>query len=65
MKRLSILIAFAVLAGGCADPLEQRNGEEVGAHLRTRRHRPGHDRPGTAAGRTIPPREHDVPQTHP
>jgi hypothetical protein len=33
MKRLSILIAVAFIAGGCADPLEQRSGEEVQSQI--------------------------------
>ena len=34
MKRLSILLVIAcMIAGGCADPLEQRSSEEVGAQL--------------------------------
>ena len=34
MKRLSILVALAALvAGGCADPLERRSAEEVGSQL--------------------------------
>jgi hypothetical protein len=34
MKRLSILFATAcLLIAGCADPLEQRSTEEVGAQL--------------------------------
>jgi hypothetical protein len=36
MKRISILLAigFGLLAGGCADPLEQRNTEEVGSQFK-------------------------------
>jgi len=35
MKRLSILfgIAWALLMGGCADPLERRSAEEVQSQL--------------------------------
>jgi hypothetical protein len=66
MKRLSILFAivWAVLAGGCADPLEQRRSEEVGAQLQR----------GVTGQGTIGPidraatdqaGEHAVPQTHP
>ena len=33
MKPLSIICAFALIAGGCADPLEQRSTEEVGGQL--------------------------------
>jgi hypothetical protein len=66
MKRLSILfaIAWSVVAGGCADPLEQRSGQEVQGQL---------ERGVTGQG-TIGPidrpendqaGEHAVPQTHP
>jgi hypothetical protein len=64
MKPLSILCAFALIAGGCADPLEQRSTEEVGGQL---------ERGVTGQG-TIgpvdrpendPASEHGVPQTHP
>jgi hypothetical protein len=65
MKPLSILLAIAcaVIAGGCADPLEQRSTEEVGAQLQ---------RGVTGKGRLgpinrvpgDPATEHDVPQTH-
>lgn len=36
MKRVSILAAIGcgLLAGGCADPLEQRTTEEVGSQLK-------------------------------
>jgi hypothetical protein len=36
MKRLSILLVVGcgLLAGGCADPLEQRTTEEVGSQLK-------------------------------
>ena len=36
MKRLPILllIGCGLLAGGCADPLEQRSTEEVGSQLK-------------------------------
>ena len=36
MKRLSILlmIGYGLLAGGCADPLEQRTTEEVGSQFK-------------------------------
>jgi len=33
MKPLSILCAFALVLAGCADPLEQRSTEEVGAQF--------------------------------
>jgi hypothetical protein len=66
MKPLTILLAvtMAILSGGCADPLEQRSGEEVGQQLQrgvTGQGRLGpEERP---AG--DPAAEHDVPQTHP
>jgi hypothetical protein len=64
MKRLSILIACAMLAGGCSDPLEQRSGEEVGAQLQR-----GVTGQGTLGPEQRPAgdpaAEHDVPQTHP
>jgi len=36
MKRMSILLAIGcgLLAGGCADPLEQRTTEEVGSQFK-------------------------------
>ena len=66
MKRLSILfaIAWVVVVTGCADPLEQRNTEEVGAQLQR----------GVTGQGTLGPidrdendqaGEHAVPQTHP
>ena len=35
MKRLSILFVavYALLTGGCADPLERRSADEVGSQL--------------------------------
>jgi hypothetical protein len=66
MKRMSILfaIAFALAAGGCADPLEQRSSQEVGEQL---------ERGVTGQGTLGPMNraegdqaaEHGVPQTHP
>ena len=66
MKPLSILIALGcvLIAGGCADPLEQRTGDEVGSQLQ---------RGVTGQGRIGPEQrdlgdpaaEHGVPQTHP
>jgi hypothetical protein len=66
MKPLPILIAIgcALSLGGCADPLEQRSGEEVGSQLQrgvTGQGQIGPEQrePGDPAG------EHGVPQTHP
>jgi hypothetical protein len=66
MRPLSILlmIACAALAGGCADPLEQRSGGEVQSQLQ---------RGVTGQGKIVPEQrdagdpagEHGVPQTHP
>jgi hypothetical protein len=64
MKPLSIALACALIAGGCADPLEQRTTEEVGEQL---------ERGVTGQGTLGPmPRspndpasEHGIPQTHP
>jgi len=66
MKRRSILcaIAIALAVGGCADPLEQRSGEEVQSQLQ---------RGVTGQGQLVPEQrdpgdpagEHGVPQTHP
>lgn len=64
MKPLSVICACALLAGGCADPLEQRSGDEVGSQLQR----------GVTGQGTIgpvereegdPAGEHAVPQTHP
>ncbi|PYK52776.1 MAG: hypothetical protein DME47_08105 [Verrucomicrobia bacterium] len=64
MKPLSIICAVALIAGGCADPLEQRSTQEVGGQL---------DRGVTGQG-TVgpldrlpgdPAGEHGVPQDHP
>jgi len=66
MKHMSILfvIGCAMLAGGCADPLEQRSGQEVQSQL---------ERGVTGQGQIVPEQrepgdlanEHGVPQTHP
>jgi hypothetical protein len=66
MKRMSILfaIACAMVAGGCADPLEQRSSQEVEEQL---------ERGVTGQGKLGPMNridddqaaEHGVPQTHP
>ena len=66
MKRVFILLAMAmaILLGSCADPLEKRNTEEVGAQLQR----------GVTGQGTIgpeqrepgdPANEHGIPQTHP
>ena len=58
------MCAFALIAGGCADPLEQRSTQEVGGQLErgvTGQGRIGPlDRPSND-----PATEHGVPQTHP
>jgi hypothetical protein len=66
MKRMSIwfAIACALVAGGCADPLEQRSSQEVEDQL---------ERGVTGQGKLGPMNrtegdqadEHGVPQTHP
>jgi hypothetical protein len=66
MKPLTVLLALAcaILTGSCADPLEQRSGEEVGAQLQ--RGVTGQGRLGLEnrpAG--DPAAEHGVPETHP
>jgi hypothetical protein len=65
MKRLAILLAIVCLvAGGCADPLEQRSTQEVQEQLQR----------GVTGQGTLgplerspgdPAAEHSVPQTHP
>ncbi|HVI82841.1 MAG TPA: hypothetical protein VM717_08865 [Chthoniobacterales bacterium] len=57
-------ILFAALAFGCADPLEQRGGQEVSSQL---------ERGFSGQGKLVPEErdpgdpaaEHGVPQTHP
>lgn len=64
MKALPILCVTALLAGGCADPLEQRSTEEVGSQL---------ERGVTGQGRLGPEQrspddpaaQHGIPQDHP
>jgi len=61
---MSIICAFALIAGGCVDPLEQRSTQEVGGQLERGVTGQGTvgplDRaPGDPAG------EHGVPQDHP
>ena len=61
-----LLIALAVLASGCADPVEQRSGGEVQSQLQRGvtgqgqlTERESERDPGDPAA------EHGVPQTHP
>ena len=59
-----LAIAFAIFAHGCADPLEQRSGNDVQSQLQ---------RGVTGQGQLVPEQrdpgdpagEHGVPQTHP
>ena len=66
MERLSILLAIALMlvAGGCADPLEQRSAQEVQGQLER-----GVTGQGTLGPINRTPgdqaNEHSVPQTHP
>jgi len=65
MRPLSILLAIALLAlGGCADPIEQRSGQEVQEQFGR-----GVTGQGTLGpmdrGADDPAAEHSVPQTHP
>ncbi|MEY2440401.1 MAG: hypothetical protein QOI34_1786 [Verrucomicrobiota bacterium] len=66
MKRLSILLtaAFILAVAGCADPMEERGTDEVGAQLQR----------GVTGQGTIgpidrspddPAGQHGVPQNHP
>ena len=64
MKPWSILCAAALVAGGCADPMEHRSGSEVQSQLQrgvTGQGTIGPEQrePGDPAG------EHGVPQNHP
>jgi len=66
MRPLSILLAigYMLIAGGCADPLEQRSGGDVQSQLQ---------RGVTGQGQLVPEQrdpsdpagQHGVPQTHP
>lgn len=66
MKRVPLIFALCcvLLGAGCADPVEQRSTEEVGAQL---------ERGVTGQGTLGPPNrlpddqaaEHGVPQNHP
>jgi hypothetical protein len=64
MKPLSLICAVALVASGCADPLEQRTTEEVGSQLER-----GVTGQGTLGAvdrpENDPASEHGVPQTHP
>jgi hypothetical protein len=66
MKPLSILlaVAYTLVMGGCADPLEQRSAQEVEGQLER-----GVTGQGQLGPMNRPPGdqadEHAVPQTHP
>ena len=66
MKLLSIVSSAAVIlfAAGCADPLEERTGDEVGAQLQR-----GITGQGTIGPIQRPPNDpaaqHAVPEDHP
>ncbi len=65
MKPLSLALVIACLAvAGCADPLEQRSGQEVQGQLQR-----GVTGQGTLGplerSPDDPAAEHSVPQTHP
>ena len=65
MKRMSILLMIAwLIAGGCADPLEQRTTQEVQGQFER-----GVTGQGTIGPLERPPEDlagqHSVPQTHP
>ena len=65
MKPVSIALAIALLAlSGCADPIEQRSGQEVQEQLGR-----GITGQGTVGpldrAPDDPAAEHSVPQTHP
>jgi hypothetical protein len=65
MKPLSIPLAIALLAlSGCADPLEQRSGQEVQEQLGRGITGQGTLGPMDRAP-DDPAAEHSVPQTHP
>ena len=67
MKPPSILLVIACLvAGGCADPLEQRTGQEVQEQFGRGITGQGTLGPMERAGAPDDPAaEHSVPQTHP
>ena len=65
MKRTSILLIIAwLVAGGCADPMEQRSAQEVQGQFER-----GVTGQGTLGPIERPPDDpagqHSVPQTHP
>jgi len=65
MRPLSIPLAIALLAlGGCADPIEQRSGQEVQEQLGRGITGQGTLGPMDRAA-DDPAAEHSVPQTHP
>jgi hypothetical protein len=65
MKPVSIALAIALLAlSGCADPIEQRSGEEVQEQLGRGVTGQGTLGPMERAP-DDPAAEHSVPQTHP
>jgi hypothetical protein len=65
MKPVSIALAIALLAlSGCADPLEQRSGQEVEQQLGRGVTGQGTLGPMERAP-DDPAAEHSVPQTHP
>ena len=65
MKPVSIALAIALLAlGGCADPIEQRSGQEVQQQLGRGITGQGTVGPIDRAA-DDPAAEHSVPQTHP
>jgi hypothetical protein len=66
MKLLSIvsLLAVILLAGGCADPMEERTTDEVGAQLQRGMRGQGTIGPIERAS-DDPAGEHGVPTNHP
>ncbi|MGC2625885.1 MAG: hypothetical protein WA269_03535 [Candidatus Udaeobacter sp.] len=65
MKPVSIALAIALLAlGGCADPIEQRSGQEVQEQFGRGITGQGTVGPMDRAP-DDPAAEHSVPQTHP
>ena len=65
MKPVSIALAIALLAlGGCADPIEQRSGQEVQQQFGRGITGQGTVGPMDRAP-DDPAAEHSVPQTHP